>query len=81
MPQVHSNLLKMGLQIEVSGAHLCRIADSLKDKKLSDYKARQKSDILLQKLDYLAQGKKSSSFTHVHTVKSACLSKSICPIV
>ena len=57
MLQVYNNLLKMGLQTEVSGQHLCQIADSLKDKKLSDYKARQKSDILLQKLNQLAEGK------------------------
>ena len=57
MLQVYDNLLKMGLRKEVSGDQLCQIADSLRDKKLSDYKARQKSDILLQKLNSLAQGK------------------------
>ena len=57
MLQVYNNLLKMGLQKEVSGARLCQIAETLQDKKLSDYKARQKSDILLLKLDQLAQGK------------------------
>ncbi len=57
MLQVYDHLLKMGLQEEVSGARLCQIAETLQDKKLSDYKARQKSDILLLQLDQLAQGK------------------------
>lgn len=57
--QVYNNLLKLGLQKEVSGTKLCQIAESLRGKKLSDYKAQKASKILLQKLNHLAQGKQT----------------------